>query len=179
MVSKETIREVIDDQREDIADVEVMPRDIELEEYGNYVFVGLRRAGKSYLLYLRMQQLVDSGVDSRNLLYVNFEDERLREMTSDDLNTILEVYYSRYEGKPIMFLDEIQVVDGWEKFVRRLADAHYRVYVTGSNSKMLSEEIYSTLGGRFLLKEVYPYSFDEYLRANNVVVGESTKRRGE
>lgn len=170
---------MIDDQREDLLDVEVMPRDVEFEEHGNYVFVGLRRAGKSFLLYQRMQQLIASGVDGECLLYVNIEDERLREMTSDDLNTILEVHYSRYEVKPILFLDEIQVVDGWEKFVRRLADSHYRVYVTGSNSKMLSEEIYSTLGGRFLLQEVYPYSFAEFMRANKVAGGEGTRRRGE
>ena len=179
MLSKEIISEVMDDQREDLLDVELVPRNIEFEEHGNYVFVGLRRAGKSYLLYQRMQQLMASGLTWKDMVYVNFEDERLREMTADDLNTILEIHYSRHEEKPVMFLDEIQVVEGWEKFVRRLADAHYRVYVTGSNSRMLSEEIYSTLGGRFLLQEVYPYSFDEFLRANKIVVGKGTRRRGE
>lgn len=179
MINKNTLQEVIDDQREDMADVEVMPRDVEFEENGNYVFVGLRRAGKSYLLFQRIQQLMAQGLGWNGIEYVNFEDERLREMTADDLNLVLEVHYSRYDTKPVMFLDEIQVVPGWERFVRRLADSHYRVYVTGSNSTMLSEEIYSTLGGRFLVQEVYPYSFAEYLRANGVKGTGGTRQKGE
>jgi uncharacterized protein len=65
--------------------------------------------------------------------------------------------------KPIFFLDEVLIVDRWEKFVRRLADQGYRVYVTGSNAKMLSSEIATTLGGRYIIQNVYPYSFPEYL----------------
>ena len=99
---------------------------------------------------------------------MNFEDERLLEMTSDDLNTILEIglELSGTRNKPYLFLDEIQNIDGWEKFVRRIADMKYKVNITGSNSKMLSSEIASTLGGRFVIMNVYPYSFAEYLVAN-------------
>ena len=99
---------------------------------------------------------------------MNFEDERLLEMTSDDLNTILEIglELSGAGNKPYLFLDEIQNIDGWEKFVRRIADMKYKVNITGSNSKMLSSEIASTLGGRFVIMNVYPYSFAEYLVAN-------------
>ena len=99
---------------------------------------------------------------------MNFEDERLLEMTSDDLNTILEIglKLSGTRNKPYLFLDEIQNIDGWEKFVRRIADMKYKVNITGSNSKMLSSEIASTLGGRFVIMNVYPYSFAEYLVAN-------------
>ena len=68
-----------------------------------------------------------------------------------------------FDCKPIFFLDEIQIVDGWEKFARRLADQGYRVYVTGSNAKMLSSEIATTLGGRYIIQNVYPYSFLENL----------------
>jgi predicted AAA+ superfamily ATPase len=74
--------------------------------------------------------------------------------------------------KPIFFLDEIQIVDGWEKFGRRLADQGYRVYITGSNAKMLSSEIATTLGGRYMIKEVYPFSFPEYLYAQGIPVYE-------
>ena len=99
---------------------------------------------------------------------MNFEDERLLEMTSDDLNTILGIglELSGTRNKPYLFLDEIQNIDGWEKFVRRIADMKYKVNITGSNSKMLSNEIASTLGGRFVIMNVYPYSFAEYLVAN-------------
>ena len=109
-----------------------------------------------------------NGVALSQIVYVNFEDERLLEMTADDLNTILEIglEISGTDNKPYLFLDEIQNVDGWEKFVRRMADMKYRINITGSNSKMLSSEIASTLGGRFVIMNVYPYSFSEYLIAN-------------
>lgn len=104
------------------------------------------------------------------IVYVNFEDERLLEMTADDLNTILEIglEISGTDVKPYLFLDEIQNINGWEKFVRRIADMKYRINITGSNSKMLSSEIASTLGGRFVIMNVYPYSFSEYLSANHM-----------
>lgn len=94
--------------------------------------------------------------------------ERLLEITSEDLNTILEIglEISGTDKRPYLFLDEIQNVDGWEKYVRRIADMKYRISITGSNSKMLSSEIASQLGGRFVIMNVYPYSFTEYLIAN-------------
>ena len=104
------------------------------------------------------------------IIYVNFEDERLLEMTAEDLNLILEIglEISETDIKPYLFLDEIQNINGWEKFVRRIADMKYRINITGSNSKMLSSEIASTLGGRFVIMNIYPYSFSEYLIANNM-----------
>ena len=139
---------------------QVIPRSFQFEEFGNYVFVGIRRAGKSFLLYQRIQELLHSGHTWNEMLYVNFEDERLLEMTSDDLNTILEIglEISGTDVKPYLFLDEIQNINGWEKFVRRMADMKYRIDITGSNSKMLSNEIASTLGGRFVILNVYPLS---------------------
>ena len=91
-------------------------------------------------------------------------------MTADDLNTILEIglEISGTDVKPYLFLDEIQNINGWEKFVRRIADMKYRINITESNSKMLSSEIASTLGGRFVIMNVYPYSFSEYLSANHM-----------
>ena len=115
--------------------------------------MGIRRAGKSYLLYQRIQQLLANGTGWDEILYINFEDERLGEM---------------YGKRPILFLDEIQNIEGWEKFARRLADAKYKVYITGSNAKMLSSEIQTTLEGRYINVNVYPYSFMEYLTANHV-----------
>lgn len=77
-----------------------------------------------------------------------------------------------YDTKPIFFLDEIQNVTGWERFARRLADTGYRVYITGSNAKMLSSEIATTLGGRYLMLEVFPYSFRESLALEGIDAGE-------
>ena len=132
--------------------------------------MGIRRAGKSYLLYQRMQQLLAQGVQWDEMLYINFEDERLTGMKAEDLNLLLEVHLEMYGKKPLLFLDEVQNVSGWEKFARRMADTKHRVYITGSNAKMLSQDIQTTLGGRYIPIDVYPYSFKEFLTANDVSV---------
>jgi len=166
-MDRNILKSVISDYMAVIPKYEVNPRNIHFEEVGNYVFVGMRRAGKSYLLYQRIQELLSNGVKPREILYVNFEDERLSGMGLDDLNLLLETHLEMYGVRPILFLDEIQIVSGWEKFARRLADTKYRVYITGSNAKMLSAEIQTTLGGRYITADVYPYSFKEYLSAGN------------
>ena len=151
----------------EIPKYKVNPRNIRFEEAGNYVFVGMRRAGKSYLLFQRMQELLSRGVKPHEMLYINFEDERISGMASDDLNLLLETHMEMFGIRPMLFLDEIQNVNGWEKFARRLADTKHRVYITGSNAKMLSAEIQTTLGGRYIPIDVYPYDFKEYLNASN------------
>ncbi|MDE6339721.1 MAG: ATP-binding protein, partial [Muribaculaceae bacterium] len=100
------------------------------------------------------------------MLFINFDDERLINMSSSDLDSILQAYFTLHDLKPVLFLDEIQNVEGWEHFARRLANQKYQVYITGSNAKMLSKDIASRLGGRYMEQYVFPYSFDEYLRAN-------------
>ncbi|GHU68123.1 hypothetical protein FACS189413_04280 [Bacteroidia bacterium] len=173
-MNKETIREVIADNQNEVSNFQIIERDFNLEEFGNYVFVGIRRAGKSFLLYQRMQQLLRSGTDWREMLYINFEDERLSGMQTEDLNLLLEIHWEMYGKKPILFLDEIQIIDGWEKFARRLADSKHHIYITGSNAKMLSSDIQTTLGGRYITIDVYPYSFQEFLKANNTLYDEKT-----
>lgn len=169
-MNKELLKSVIADNQAEIPRHEVVPRDFSFEDFGNYVFVGIRRAGKSYLLYQRIQQLLANGTDWDEILYINFEDERLEGMGREDLNLLLETHMEMYGKRPILFLDEIQNIEGWEKFARRLADAKYRVYITGSNAKMLSSEIQTTLGGRYINVNVYPYSFMEYLTANRMPI---------
>lgn len=154
---------VLADFRESARQVQFVRRSFEFENAGCYVFVGVRRAGKSYLMFQRMRELVAQGVDWDNIVYVNFEDERLIGFDTEDFNKILEIHYSRREKKPYLFLDEVQNVPGWHKFARRLADTKHIVYITGSNAKMLSGDIATTLGGRYLIREVYPFSFREFL----------------
>lgn len=167
-MDKQLLKIVMLDARHDVEKQHVVPRPFRFEDFGNYVFVGIRRAGKSFLLYQRMQQLLQEGIGWDSMVYVNFEDERLTGMTFLDLNLIIEIHLELYGKEPILFFDEIQIVPGWEKFARRLADAKYRVYITGSNAKMLSGEIMTTLGGRYIPVDVYPYSFVEFLDVQQV-----------
>ena len=167
-MNRDTLKQIMVDQKDIYLNNPLIVRHYPLEENVNYCFVGIRRTGKSYMMYQQIKTLLDKDIPLSQIVYVNFEDERLLEMTSDDLNTILEIglELSGTENRPYLFLDEIQNIDGWEKFVRRIADMKYKVNITGSNSKMLSSEIASTLGGRFVIMKIYPYSFAEYLIAN-------------
>lgn len=122
------------------------------------------------MLYQRIQELLAQGTGWDEMLYINFEDERLVSMQVEDLNLLLEVHIEMYGKKPMLFLDEVQNIEGWEKFARRLADNKYKVYITGSNAKMLSSEIQTTLGGRYICKEVYPLSYTEFLRVNEIAL---------
>ena len=169
-MNRDVLKQIIIDQKEMYLGNPLISRDYDLEENVNYCFVGIRRTGKSYMMYQQIHNLMNDGISSSQIVYVNFEDERLLEIGVDDLNTILElgIEFSGSKGKPYLFLDEIQNVDGWKKFVRRVADMKYRINITGSNSKMLSKEIASTLGGRFMILNVFPYSFKEYLSANHI-----------
>ena len=169
-MDKDILKMVIADNQLEVPRYEVNFRNFAFEKYGNYVFVGVRRAGKSYLLYQRMQQLLAQGVGWDEMLYINFEDERLVGMSLADLNMLLEIHLEMYGKKPILFLDEIQNIAGWEKFARRMADTKHRVYITGSNAKMLCQDIQTALGKRYIPVDVYPYSFKEYLAAGNVSV---------
>lgn len=163
-MDQELIKQIIGENREFVQNVKLLQRPFKFEDNGNYVFLGIRRAGKSYLMFQRIHELMKRGVDIEEILYLNFEDERFIGLKSEDLDEIKRVYEETFSSRPIFFLDEIQIVPGWEKFVRRLADKSYRVFVTGSNAKMLSSEIATTLGGRFLIQNVYPFSFREFLK---------------
>ena len=167
-MNHDLLKSVIYDQHEIIKNFQIVPREYEFDLNANYVVVGLRRAGKSTLLYKIVQDLIENGTDWNQIIYINFEDERLSEFTVNDFNDILSVQAEMSDNKGWFFLDEIQNIDGWEKFARRLADSKEHVFITGSNAKMLSSEIENRLGGRYLTKYVTPYNFREYLSAKNI-----------
>ena len=124
------------------------------------------------MLYHHIQQLLAAGHKWDEMLYLNFEDERLENFDTEDFNKLLECHQEMYGKRPMLFLDEVQNIDYWHKFARRMADAKYTIFITGSNAKMLSGEVNTTLGGRFLIAEVYPYSFKEFLAVHQVSFGE-------
>mgnify|MGYP001612115558 CR=1 FL=1 len=117
---------------------------------------GVRRSGKSTLL----RQIAGQ---CENYYYLNFEDERLLDFVVNDFNSLLEIYFSFYGEKGVFFFDEIQNVSGWEKFVGRMFSEGYKIYITGSNAKLLSSELATSLTGRHLRHELYPFGFSEFL----------------
>ena len=169
-MEKEIISNIIREGQDIIPEIELYKRPARYEEQGNYVFVGVRQCGKSYMMYQRIQQLLHEGHDIRQMVYINFDDERLKLMRADELDLILQAYAAMNEGKPLLFFDEIQNIEGWEHFARRLANQKYQVFITGSNAKMLGRDIATTLGGRYWTRYVYPFTFKEYLESMGIVL---------
>lgn len=182
-MNHELLKKVIFDQHEIIRNFTIVEREYDFDMNANYVVIGLRRAGKSTLLYKLVQDLVASGTDWNQIIYINFEDERLAEFSLSDFDDILAVQAELSNKTGWFFLDEVQNVYGWEKFARRMADSKEHTFITGSNAKMLSAEIENRLGGRYLTKYVTPYNFREYLKAKNTDSSEeailSTKGSGK
>ena len=162
-MDKQLLKQILRENQQEVERYEVVPRDLQLDGFPCRVLVGVRRAGKSFMLYYMIQQLLAAGHKWDEILYINFEDERLENFCSDDFNSLLECHQEMYGKRPMMFLDEIQNIEGWEHFARRLANQKYQVFITGSNAKMLGRDIATTLGGRYWTRNVYPFSFKEYI----------------
>ena len=147
-----------------------MPRQLELPLDSNKVvtLVGIRRSGKTYLLYRTMHRLEARGVDRRRMLYLNFEDDRLLPIQTGELDLILRAHEELYPDvagqKKYVFFDEVQNTPSWEIYLRRLHDTEEAgLFVTGSSSHLLSREIATGLRGRSVSYEVFPLSFPEFL----------------
>lgn len=137
------------------------------------VVVGMRRTGKTCYCQQQMQQLLGQGLIKEKILYINFEDDRLLDFKVNDFQTILDQYYGKYpdfRNSPChFFFDEIQRIDNWEMFIRRLLDTeNVQLYLTGSSSKLLSRDIATSLRGRSLPTEMFPFNFKEFLRHNQL-----------
>ncbi|MCF6238963.1 MAG: ATP-binding protein [Candidatus Marinimicrobia bacterium] len=173
-ILKKVIQDIILSNQEMILNLELYQRELVLEPQANHVIVGPRRSGKTYLLYQFIQDHLSSKENAKRIIFINFEDDRLLEFRSGDFQLILDGYFELFTEKPVFFLDEIQNIDHWHKFARRLVDTHYQVFITGSNATMLSKEMATTLGGRFLITENLPLSFVEYLRFHKIEVDQTT-----
>lgn len=135
------------------------------------VITGPRRSGKSFVMRQLAQGLVDNGVSASQILLVNFEDPRFSQLNASLLQEIFETYleYMRPSGRPYLFLDEIQEVDQWEKWVRTTHELNKAVVIiSGSNAKLLSTELSTVLTGRHLDTRVLPLSFSEFLLFNDL-----------
>lgn len=127
------------------------------------VIAGLRRAGKSTLLL----QLIKNEFNW-DVYYFNLEDERLVGFTVQDFNTLYETMLELYGKRSVFFLDEIQNIPEWERFVRRLQNEKIKFVITGSNASLLSKELGTKLTGRYIQIELLPYSFEEFLNYQQV-----------
>lgn len=124
------------------------------------VLTGIRRSGKSTLL-LQLAQKFD------NFYYINFDDERLINFTVEDFQTLMLTFKKLYPSK-VIFIDEIQNIDKWERFIRRIFEEDFKIFVTGSNAKLLSSDLATHLTGRYIKRELYPFSFGELLKMRNI-----------
>ncbi|MCI5064962.1 ATP-binding protein, partial [bacterium] len=154
-------------------------------------FIGVRRCGKTMLLKHRAEELLEQGISTSQILYINFFDERLSSIESSDLALLIEAFahvYPDYDPASTLYimLDEIQVVAGWEAYVSRLLrDSQKRIYLTGSSAHLLSREIATSMRGRALTYEVFPLSFSEYAAwsgikdSGTVALGTTALERGQ
>lgn len=130
--------------------------------------IGPRRAGKTYYCFHIIKNFL-SDIPKKNILYINFEDERLYPLAGDELTALLDAYYELVapeKGKKLyFFLDEVQNIAFWSKWARRISEKNpnIKLIVTGSSSKLLSREIATELRGRSLSFMVYPFSFKEFI----------------
>lgn len=170
MIDEKIILQVLAEQKEEIKSYKpekwVTRREESLFEFDTriaQVVIGVRRSGKSTLCH---KVLLERGI---RYGYVNLDDDRLADMKTEDLNTVLSCVYQLYGTDiPYLVLDEIQDVDGWYLFVNRLLRTNLHIFVTGSNAKLLSGELATHLTGRYNEIHLYPFSFSEYCQYHQI-----------
>ena len=178
MIDEKIILQVLAEQQEEIRGYKpqkwIARKEESLFEFDTkmaQVVIGVRRSGKSTLCH---KVLLERGIKYG---YVNLDDDRLADMKTEDLNTVLSCVYQLYGTDiPYLLLDEIQDVDGWYLFVNRLLRTDLHIFVTGSNAKLLSGELATHLTGRYNEIHLYPFSFSEYCQYHQVdTLGITTK----
>jgi predicted AAA+ superfamily ATPase len=161
------LKEIVVQQREEINEKDRGIAREGLDGIRNYLKIphaviisGVRRSGKSTLL----TQIISRWFGEQ-FYYLNFEDERLISFSAEEnFERLYQVFLELFGAQRTFFLDEIQNVPGWERFVRRMYERGFKFFITGSNARLLSGELATHLTGRHLMKEIYPFSFREFLR---------------
>lgn len=153
---------------------ETIKRDLEIPLDTNKIITvfGPRRSGKSFYFYEIIDKLIDGGIDKNRIVYLSFEDDRILPLKFSDLGSLTDAYFELFpenKNKEIfLFFDEIQNIDNWEIFIRRIYDKEkVKIFITGSSSKLLGREIATSLRGRTLSFALYPLNFKEFLRFKN------------
>ena len=166
MISKEQLRQVVYDQRNLYYDLGIERKiDQSLVDCQEVlVLTGVRRCGKSVLM-----QQIRARREEKDY-FISFDDDRLLHFTIEDFQLLYDVFVEDFGLQHTFYFDEIQMVDGWERFVDRLYKHGNKVFITGSNAKMLSRELGTLLTGRHVSKEVYPFSMSEYMELLGVKV---------
>ncbi|PKL65622.1 MAG: AAA family ATPase [Methanomicrobiales archaeon HGW-Methanomicrobiales-3] len=175
MISAPQLEELVLSQKESFLSRNPgIPREIDCGRFTKsgaiVVITGIRRCGKSTF----MRQLAEQYSD---FLYVNFDDDRLMDFTVADFPTLMLVFEKTSPGTKVLFIDEVQNVTGWERFVRRVHDEGYKVFLTGSNANLLSAELGTRLTGRYTVITLYPFSFREVLRFLSMTPGRITEKK--
>jgi|TARA_B110000196_G_scaffold105858_1_gene91892 predicted AAA+ superfamily ATPase len=168
-MNKDRLKEIMLDQKNIFSDNQkLIERDVDLDRYIRseqvVVITGVRRCGKSSLLYLIKQRM---KLRDEDYCYFNFDDERIVNDVSI-LDNLDNLHQEMYGKEAALFLDEIQIINGWEKFVNRLYEQNRKIFVTGSNASLLSSEISTSLTGRNITIELTPFSFNEYCRFKRI-----------
>jgi len=151
------------------------PRDFEVPDINKIISItGSRRSGKTYFFFQKIKELLKT-IEKEKIIYLNLSDDRLYPLKLNDLQYILEAYFELYPKnktkKIFFFLDEVQEVDKWEMFVRRIYDKEkIQIFITGSSSKLLNKEIHTSLRGRTLNYTMFPLSFKEFLKFKNITL---------
>lgn len=162
-MEREVLKQVIADQREYTPPKNFFIRTLTdtiqrfVDDPSILMISGIRRSGKSTIQRLLQRELAKSDY------YLNFDDERLIRFKVEDFQMLLEVLIEMFGKQSIFYFDEIQNIEGWERFVRRLYEQGKKIYITGSNAKLLSKELGTHLTGRYIQFEVFPLSFKEIL----------------
>ena len=137
--------------------------------------IGIRRSGKTFLLFQTIKELIANNVPMHRIIYINFEDDRLFPVKLQGMDHILNAYYELYPENitvpKYIFLDEIQHIKNWEKYVRRIFDTeNINIYITGSSSELITHKLSTALQGRVIHYEVFPLSFQEILQIKEIQI---------
>ncbi|HPG29538.1 MAG TPA: ATP-binding protein [bacterium] len=180
---KEKIKHIIVEWQETLKNLSkpIFPRSIELR-FTNEIntVIGLRRSGKTYLLFTEIQKLLAAEININQILYINFDDERFLQLNSGNYDYIIEAYFELYpeniKNKVYIFFDEIQNLEAWDLFIKRLYEKKkFKITITGSSSRLLSAEIATELRGRTITYKIHTLGFKEFLKFKGIDIEKNSE----